>query len=65
MFGIITLDIDNYTIKLARITNIFNSSFKFSQNVCSYSPMTLQYLKANNTNDYGTWVDEETTMLTI
>ena len=65
MFGIITLDLDNYTIKLARITNIFNSSFKFSQNVCSYSPMTLQYLKANNTNDYGTWVDEETTMLTI
>ena len=65
MFSIISLDTNEYTIKLARITNIFNSSFQFAQNVCSYSPMTLQYLKANNTDDYGTWVDEETTMLTI
>lgn len=65
MFGIINLGTSQYTIKLARVANIFNSSYKFAQNTYSSEAMKLQYLTASTGDDYGSWKDTETTMLTV
>lgn len=64
MFGIISLDNTEYSIKLVRIANIFKD-FKFAQNVYSTEPMQLQYFKQVSENNYGQWVTTETTMLTL
>ena len=64
MFGIIALDNNEYNIKLVRVANIFNN-FKFAQNVYSTQPMQLQYFKQVSENNYGQWVNTETTMLTL
>lgn len=64
MFAIINLG-DSYTIKLARITNIFNSNHKFAQNTYATSDMSLEYLATNSTDNYGTWKSSEVIMTTI
>ena len=64
MFGIISLDSDKYTLKLARIVNIFKS-YKFNQLEYSTDPMTLQYFVQNDTNNYGSWSSTETVMYEI
>lgn len=64
MFGIISLDSTEYNIKLVRIANIFKD-FKFAQNVYNTEPMQLQYFKQVSENNYGQWVNNETTMLTL
>lgn len=64
MFGIISLDTTEYDIKLVRVANIFKD-FKFAQNVYSTEPMQLQYFKQVPENNYGQWVNTETTMLTL
>lgn len=65
MFGIIKLTPTQYNIQLVRIANIFDSKFKFAQNVFSKDPMKLQFFQTVTGNDYGKWVDDEQTMLTI
>lgn len=65
MFGIVKLEDDTYKVELVRIANIFNSSFKFAQNVYSSDAMKLQYFETVSENDYGKWVDEEKVMITL
>lgn len=65
MFGVVKLDGDTYKVQLVRVANIFNSSFKFAQNVYSTEAMKLQYFKTVSGNDYGQWVDTEQTMVTL
>lgn len=65
MFGIIKLSPEQYQVQLVRIANIFDSNFKFAQNVYSSDPMKLQYFETVQDNDYGRWGDTEKTMLTI
>ena len=65
MFGIISLDGSTYNIELARVANIFNSSFKFAQNTYSTDDMKLQYFIQVPENNYGRWQDTEATMLSI
>lgn len=65
MFGIIRLVDSNYSIELVRIANILTNTAKFTQYDYSTSPMKLQYFKQVANNNYGEWVDAETTMLTI
>lgn len=65
MFGIIRLVDSDYSIELVRIANILTSTAKFTQYDYSTSPMKLQYFKQVTNNNYGEWVDAETTMLTV
>lgn len=65
MFGIVRLDNSQYQVQLVRVANIFNSSFKFAQNVYSTDAMKLQYFETVSGNDYGKWSDEEKTMVTL
>ena len=65
MFGIIRLVDSDYNIELVRIANILTSTAKFTQYDYSTSPMKLQYFKQVANNNYGEWVDAETTMLTV
>ena len=65
MFGIISLDTSKYDIKLVRIANIFNASFKFAQNTYSDDDMKLQYFTQVSENNYGKWGDDEQVMLSI
>lgn len=65
MFGIFKLSTESYEIQLVRIANIFNSSFKFAQNVYSTDDMKLQYFETVPGNDYGQWGDEEKVMVTL
>ena len=66
MFGIISLTTSKYDIKLARITNVFeDNTHVFNQNNYGIKDMGLQYLVPNTINDYGNWVNEESTMLTL
>ena len=64
MFGIITLEDNLYILELVRIAHIFNN-FKFAQNICDKNPMLLQYFKQKDGNNYGEWVDIETSITTI
>ena len=64
MFGIVKLD-NQYQVQLVRVANIFNSDFKFAQNVYSVDEMKLQYFETVPGNDYGKWGDEEKTMVTL
>lgn len=64
MFSIIKLD-STYQIYLVRIANIFDSKFKFAQNVYSTEDMKLQYFSTIPNNDYGQWGDTEELMLEI
>jgi hypothetical protein len=41
MFGVVKLEGDTYKVQLVRVANIFNSSFKFAQNVYSTEAMKL------------------------
>lgn len=59
MFGIIKLSTSQYIVKLVRVENIFNTTYKFAQNVFSEKPMVLKYFKSVPDNNYGTWVSEE------
>ena len=59
MFAIIRVDNGTYNIKLARVHNIFNSSFAFKQKSYSTTDMQLQYLSENSSNNYGTWGSTE------
>ena len=65
MFGIIRLSDSDYNVELVRIANILTSTAKFTQYDYSTSPMKLQYFKQVSDNNYGEWVDTETTMLTV
>ena len=65
MFGIIRLVDSDYSIELVRIANILTKTAKFTQYDYSTSPMKLQYFKQVANNNYGEWVDAETTMLTV
>ena len=65
MFGIIRLVDSDYSIELVRIANILTETAKFTQYDYSTSPMKLQYFKQVANNNYGEWVDAETTMLTV
>lgn len=66
MFGIVKLeDSSSYKVQLVRIANIFNSSFKFAQNVYATDAMKLQYFQTVSGNDYGQWSDSEQTMVTL
>lgn len=65
MFGIIRLVDSDYSIELVRIANILTKTAKFTQYDYSTSPMKLQYFKQVANNNYGEWVDVETTMLTV
>lgn len=65
MFGVIKLSSSGYNIELIRINNILNSSANFTQYSYSTSAMGLEYFTLTTDNDYGKWVSDETTMLTV
>ena len=65
MFGIVKLNPSTYDVQLVRVANIFNSGFKFAQNVYSTDDMKLQYFETVAGNDYGKWSDTEKTMITV
>lgn len=65
MFGIVRLEGDTYKVELVRIANIFDSSFKFAQNVFSTDDMKLQYFETVPENDYGQWGDTEKVLVTL
>lgn len=64
MFSIVDVNNGNYSLKLARITNIMVGGV-FNQYVFSESPMGLQWLIKNPANNFGKWVDEEDTLTTL
>ena len=65
MFAIISLD-SNITIKLLRIKNIFNSSFKFNQQAHSTTDPIIEYLgDISDTNNFGVWGTTEKTLVTL
>lgn len=65
MFGIMKLEGTTYKVQLVRIANIFDTNFKFAQNIYSTDAMKLQYFKTVEGNDYGQWSDTEQTMVTL
>ena len=54
MFAIIQVNAGTYSIKLARVTNIFKSN-KFTQTNYSTGNMGLEWLQENSTDNFGTW----------
>ena len=54
MFAIIQVNAGTYSIKLARVTNIFESN-KFTQTNYSTGNMGLEWLQENSTDNFGTW----------
>jgi hypothetical protein len=68
MFAIIEMvhdgtAINQYNIKLARVTNIMVSG-KFNQTTYSESPMGIQYLTKVDANRFGSWANTEEKTLT-
>lgn len=68
MFGIIEINDSSYKIRLARVTNIFTSGFKFTQKDYSTSSMALQWFSADPSNpesSWGKWNDSDTDLITV
>lgn len=63
MFAIIDVDDGEYSIKLARVHNIFNSKFAFAQNKYSTAPLAIQYLTEKVGDNYGTWSSTENLLI--
>jgi hypothetical protein len=54
MFSIIRMSGDSYTIKLAKVTNIFTNKFKFSQIAYSSAEPTFKYATPTADSRYCT-----------
>lgn len=64
MFAIISFG-TNTTVKLARIDGILSNKTFTQTGYDNTKPMTLQYLKKNSTDNYGTWQNGEEVLITI
>lgn len=64
MFGIIDCNGTSYSIKLSRITNIMVNG-SFNQKTYSTKNMGFQWLIPGSSDNFGSWTDTETTLLTL
>ena len=66
MFAILDFKNSNIDIKLIRLKNIFNSTFVFNQKYYSVDPPKFEYLGGiTDSENYGTWSENETVLVTI
>ena len=65
MFAIIEVVGTSYTIKLARVEGIFNSNYKFTQLLYGTEDLSLKYLIPASSNNFGTWQNSETALVTL
>mgnify|MGYP003583953067 FL=1 len=66
MFAILDFKNSNIDIKLIRLKNIFNSNFIFNQKDHSIDPPKFEYLGGiTDSENYGTWSENETILVTI
>lgn len=59
MFAIIDVKSGSYSIKLARVENIFNGNFRFTQTLYSSDAPKLTYLTQTSDNRFGKWGETE------
>ena len=59
MFAIIDVKSGSYSIKLARVENIFNGNFRFTQTLYSSDAPKLTYLTQASDNRFGKWGETE------
>lgn len=66
MFAIIDLNTDNsFEIKLAKVKNIFNNKYKFSQSAYSADTPYLNYATKVEGSRFCEWGDESSTIITV
>lgn len=66
MFAIIDLKSGGgYTVKLVRIENVLNDTYKFTQTQFGKKTPILKYLKKVDGNNYGAWVTSENDIINI